>query len=148
MATNGKYVVIDGNELSFEDGETILQVAGRAEIEIPTLCYDPRLTPAGACRMCLVEVEGSRLMQPACAYRAAPGTVVRTTTPKVERNRQFILSLHLSDIVRDRDECEDNNPSRVHELAEAYGTAGAWPDVARQRGGRPKVASQVGPQVL
>ncbi len=47
--SNGKFVVIDGNELSFEDGETLLQVAARADIEIPTLCYDPRLTPAGAC---------------------------------------------------------------------------------------------------
>ena len=130
-------MVIDGNELSFEDGETVLDVAKRAEIEIPTLCYDPRLTPAGACRMCLVEVEGSRLMQPSCSYRAAPGLVVRTKTERVARNQQFILSLHLADTIADREVAEDNNPSRVHELADVYGTAGAWPSVEQQRQSRP-----------
>jgi len=95
------------------------------------------LTPAGACRMCLVEVEGARLMQPSCALKAVPGMVVRTATPKVERNRQFILSLHLADIIQDRDVCEDNNPSRVHALAETYGTAGEWTPVEKQRQGRP-----------
>ncbi len=132
------FIVVDGNELSFREGETVLQAAQRAGIEIPTLCYDERLTPAGACRMCLVEVEGSRLMQPSCAYKASPGLVVRTQTPRVERNRQFILSLHLADNVQDRDEAEDNNPSRLHALAEDYGTLGAWPRVERQRQERPE----------
>ena len=96
--TDDRLIVIDGNEINFEEGETVLQAAARAEIEIPTLCYDPRLDPAGACRMCLVEVEGAAvdaagmLVQgggraPWCARRLA----------KVERNRQFILSLHLAD---------------------------------------------------
>ncbi len=138
MASNGKYIVVDGNELSFEDGETILQAAARAEIEIPTLCWDPRLSPAGACRMCLVEVEGSRLRQPACSFKAAPGMVVRTQTPKVERNRRFILSLHLADTVADRALAEDNNPSKLFSLAEDYGTAGEWTPVARQRQERPE----------
>ncbi len=137
MATNGKYVVIDGNELSFEDGETILQAAARGSIEIPTLCWDPRLSPAGACRMCLVEVEGSRLMQPACSFKAAPGMVVRTKTSKVERNRRFILSLHLADTIGDRAVAEDANPSKLHALAEEYGTV-EWTPVVRQRSGRPE----------
>ncbi len=132
-----KLMVIDGNELSFDEGETVLQAAGRAGIEIPTLCYDPRLSPAGACRMCLVEVEGSRLMQPACSYKAAKNLVVRTQTSRVERNRQFILSLHLADTIEDRAVAEDNNPSKVHDLADAYGTAGSWPAVEPQRAGRP-----------
>ena len=132
-----KFVIIDGNEIRYEAGETLLEAAGRAEIEIPTLCYDPRLTPAGACRMCLVEVDGSRLMQPACSYRATPGLVVRTKTEKVARNRQFVLSLHLADTIQDRAEMEDNNPSKIHDLAEVYGTAGEWTPVARKRSGRP-----------
>ncbi len=135
--TKNKLLVIDGNEVSFEDGETLLQVAQRNDIEIPTLCYDPRLTPAGACRMCLVEVEGSRLMQPACAYRAAAGTVVRTQTPRVQRNRQFLLSLHLTDTPAYRAQAEDCNPSRVHQLADVHGTAGAWPAVEACRAARP-----------
>ncbi len=136
MASNGKFVVIDDNELSFEDGETILQVAARVDIEIPTLCWDPRLSPAGACRMCLVEVEGSRLMQPACSSKVVPGMVVRTKTPKVERGRRFILSLHLADTIGDRSIAEDNGPSKPHALAERYGTAGEWAPVARRRRGR------------
>ena len=136
MTDNG-FLVIDGNELSCEAGETVLQAARRAEIEIPTLCHDDRLTPAGACRMCLVEVEGVRLMQPACSLAASPGMVVRTQTTRVARNRQFILSLHLADTIQDRAVCEDNNPSRVHALAETYGTAGEWTPVDRQRQGRP-----------
>lgn len=134
---DGKFVIIDGNEMSFEEGETLLEVAKRADIDIPTLCYDPRLTPAGACRMCLVEVEGARLMQPACSYKAAPGMVVRTQTPKVERNRQFILSLHLADTISDREVAEDNNPSKLFDLADEYGTAGEWPQVTLQRQERP-----------
>ena len=102
-----EFVIIDGNEIRFEPGETVLEAAMRAEIEIPTLCYDPRLTPAGACRMCLVEMDGLRLMQPACSYKAAPGLVVRTQTPRVQRNREFILSLHLADTIQDRAVMED-----------------------------------------
>lgn len=131
------FIVVDGNELSFHEGDTVLQVAQQAGIEIPTLCYDERLTPAGACRMCLVEVEGSRLMQPSCAYPARSGLVVRTQTARVERNRQTLLSLHLADNVADRAECEDNNPSRLHALAEDYGTLGAWPQVDTPRLDRP-----------
>jgi len=135
--TDSKYVIIDGNELEHRDGETILECAARAEIEIPTICHDPRLTPAGACRMCLVEVDGSRLMQPACAMKAAPGMVVRTRTPRVDRNRRFILSLHLADTVADRELAEDNNPSRLFALADTYGTAGDWHHVETPRLGRP-----------
>lgn len=135
--SDSKFVVIDGNELSFEPGETILQAARRAEIDIPTLCYDDRLTPAGACRICLVEVDGAALMQPACSAKSTPGMVVRTNTQRVDRNRKFTLSLHLADTIQDREIAEDNNPSRVHELAETYGTAGEWISVVSPREGRP-----------
>ena len=51
-----KSIEIDGRRVAFQAGETILEVAQRAGIEIPTLCHDPRLDPAGACRSCLVDV--------------------------------------------------------------------------------------------
>jgi len=136
-----KFVVIDGNEVPYVEGQTILQAAAGIEVEIPTLCWDPRLSPAGACRMCLVEVEGSRLMQPACAMKTSPGMVVRTGTPRVERNRQFIVSLHLADTVADREVAEDNNPSKLFELADRYGTQGEWPHVESPRQGRPHDAN-------
>ncbi len=131
-----QFFVIDGNEVDFCDGETVLEAAARIDIDIPTICHDPRVTPAGACRMCLVEVEGSRLMQPACAFKTAPGMVVRTQTPRVERNRKFILSLHLADTPQDRAVAEDNSPSRLFDLADVHGTAGEWLSVDAVRQGR------------
>jgi len=138
-STNGtpRFVIIDDCEIDFREGETILQAARRAGKEIPTLCHDDRLEPAGACRMCLVEVEGSRLMQPACAFRTTPDMVVETTSERVERNRQFILSLHLADTIGDRDKAEDNSPSMLFEYADRYGTAGDWPRIDSPRQGRP-----------
>ena len=135
--SDSKFVIIDGNEVPFRQGQTVIQAAKSIDIDIPTLCHDERLEPAGACRMCLVEVEGSRLMQPACAFKTAPGMVVRTKTPRVERNRQFILSLHLADTIQDRSAMEDNNPSQLHDLADRYGTAGDWTPVQKRRLDRP-----------
>jgi predicted molibdopterin-dependent oxidoreductase YjgC len=63
--------------------------------------------------------------------------VVRTATPRVTRNRQFILSLHLADTLQERELAEDNNPSRLHDLAERYGTSGQWTPVDSPRQGRP-----------
>lgn len=127
------FVVIDGNEVPYRPDQTVLQAAREVGIEIPTLCHDDRLDPAGACRMCLVEVEGSRLMQPACAFQTAPGMVVRTQTEKVARNRRFILSLHMADTTADRERAEDANPNRLFAHADVYGTAGVWPQVASPR---------------
>ena len=135
--TDSKYVIIDGNEVEYREGETVLQAARRAEVDIPVLCHDDRLEPAGACRICLVEVEGQKLMQPACAFKTAPGQVVRTQTQKVARNRRFILSLHLADTVQDREVAEDANPNRLFEYADRYGTAGDWTPVDSPREGRP-----------
>lgn len=134
---DSKYVIIDGSEVEFRPGETVLQAARRVGTEIPTLCHDDRLEPAGACRICLVEVEGSRLMQPACAFKTTPGMVVRTESPRVARNRQFINSVHLADTVPDREIAEDNNPSKLFEYADAYGTAGEFPRVLSPREDRP-----------
>ena len=135
--TESKFIVIDGNKVPFTEGETILHAARHLDIEIPTLCHDDRLTPAGACRMCLVEIDGVNLMQPACHTKTHPGMVIRTNTARVDRNRKFILSLHLADTIQDRQIAEDNNPSKVHELVDVYGTAGEWVPVESPRQGRP-----------
>ncbi len=123
-------ITIDGQQVAHQPGQTILLAARQLGIEIPTLCHDDRLAPAGACRMCLVEVEGSRLMQPACHYRTAPGMVIQTTTERVGRNRKIILSLHAADTVEDR--------GNVNDLAQSYGTAGRWEPVVQRCAGRPE----------
>jgi len=89
-------LVIDGKELSFTPGETILEVASRNGIDIPTLCYLKGASPTGACRICLVEVEGARTLVASCATPAAPNMVVRTETPRVIRTRRLNLELLLA----------------------------------------------------
>ena len=88
-------LIINGRELAFESGETILQVAQRNGIEIPTLCYLKKASPTGACRICVVEIEGSRALSPACSMPAASKMVVRTNSPNVLEARRMILALLL-----------------------------------------------------
>ncbi len=101
-------LTIDGRELSARPGQTVLQVALAGGIRIPHLCYDPRLSPTGACRLCLVEVGGKQALDTACTLAAAPGLSVRTDTPAVRALRkmtlEFLVSEHnLSCTTCDRD---------------------------------------------
>ena len=89
-------LAIDGKELSFEQGETILQVAQRNGIDIPTLCYLKGTTPTGACRICLVEVDGARTLVASCSTPAARKMVVRTASKRVIEARRLNLELLLS----------------------------------------------------
>ena len=89
-------IVIDGQELTFTPGETILQVARRTGIQIPTLCYLKGASPTGACRICVVEVEGARTLVASCATPAAPRMVVRTESPRVSAARRLNIELLLA----------------------------------------------------
>ena len=89
-------IIINGNEFSFEPGETILQVAHRNNIDIPTLCYLKGTTPTGGCRVCVVEVERARTLVASCAAPAANNMVVYTESPKVIEARKMIIKLLLS----------------------------------------------------
>lgn len=104
-------MVINGNEFPFEPGETILEVARRGQIDIPTLCHLKGTIPTGACRICVVEVERARTLLPACATPAAANMVVRTESPAVVAARKEILRLMLSSgnhncAVRGRDDSD------------------------------------------
>lgn len=89
-------MLINGNELSFEPGETILEVARRSNIDIPTLCHLKGAIPTGSCRVCVVEVEGARSLIAACAAPAANNMVVRTESRPVIEARRMVLQLLLS----------------------------------------------------
>ena len=89
-------ITINGQEFSFTPGETILEIATRNEIYIPTLCYLKGASPTGACRICLVEVEGAKSLMASCATPAAPKMVVRTETPDVVNARRMNLELLLA----------------------------------------------------
>ena len=93
---NQKVMVIDGHEVSFEEGETILQVAQRNGFDIPTLCHLKNASPTGACRICVVEVEGDKNLAASCSTSAVPNMVVRTESPSVVQSRRTNLELLLA----------------------------------------------------
>lgn len=88
-----KTLKIDGKDVAIEEGATILQAAKDAEVSIPTLCYLDGVSPAAACRMCLVEVEGSSKLLPACHTEVIEGMVVHTNTPKLQAFRRMNVEL-------------------------------------------------------
>ncbi|MAE75571.1 MAG: hypothetical protein CMJ85_01725 [Planctomycetes bacterium] len=90
-------LTIDGQQQSFTPGETIYEIAERAHADIPTLCYDPRLKAFGACRLCVVEVEGVRNPVASCTAKATDGMVVRTATPTIDKHRKTLLELVASE---------------------------------------------------
>lgn len=89
-------ITINGNEFTFEPGETILEVAQRNSVDIPTLCHLKGATPTGACRVCVVEVEGARSLLASCATPASNKMVVRTESKPVVEARRLIIQLLLS----------------------------------------------------
>jgi predicted molibdopterin-dependent oxidoreductase YjgC len=89
---------IDGEAVRAREGETILQVCRRQGLEIPTLCYAETLTPVNACRVCMVEVEGSRVLVPSCARKAEDGMVVRTASERVRHSRKMVLEFLASSV--------------------------------------------------
>jgi formate dehydrogenase alpha subunit len=86
-------ITIDGKQLTGQAGQTILSLAQANGIEIPNLCHDPRLRPAGACRLCLVSVTGQRGLVTACTFQIADGIVVQTNTDEIRAIRKTVLEL-------------------------------------------------------
>lgn len=90
-------IIINGQKVMGIVGETILDLARRHQIDIPTLCHDPRLKPYTSCFVCVVQVEGMRGMQPSCSTRIAEGMIIETDNEKVHRARKMALDLLVSD---------------------------------------------------
>jgi bidirectional [NiFe] hydrogenase diaphorase subunit len=88
-----KTLTIDGQMVGAAEEQTILEAARDAGIMIPTLCHLEGLAPVGACRLCLVEIQGSNKLQPACVTRVAEGMEVRTNTERLQKYRRMILEL-------------------------------------------------------
>ena len=86
-------LTIDEREVTVAEGATILQACRGEGTEIPTLCYGETITPKNACRVCMVEVEGSRVLVPACSRCAEEGMVVRTDTERTRHSRRLVLEL-------------------------------------------------------
>jgi predicted molibdopterin-dependent oxidoreductase YjgC len=97
------HMEVDGESVAFKPGETILQATRRQgasdgkACEIPTLCYDDRLDPFGGCRMCVVEVVGSRNPVASCARAAEDGMVIKTSSEPLEKHRKTLLEMLVSE---------------------------------------------------
>lgn len=82
---------IDGETVRVAEGSTILDALRSTGADTPTLCFADNLTPVNACRVCVVELEGSRVLVPSCARTAEAGMKVRTDTERVRHSRRMVL---------------------------------------------------------
>jgi len=111
-------VTIDGVKLQVPEGTTVLEVARKANIKIPTLCFLKDINEIGACRICVVEIEGVKNLQASCIYPVSEGLVVHTNTPVVRQSRKLTLELILSNHDRKCLTCVRNRNCELQKLAE------------------------------
>jgi formate dehydrogenase major subunit len=119
------HVTIDGKEVVAQPGQTVLQAAEAAGIDIPTLCNHPALAPVGACRICLVEIEKQRALQPACTFQVSDGMAIHTESEKVVETRKFLLELLFSERNHYCMYCQMSGDCELQKLAYRYGLD-AW----------------------
>jgi NADH dehydrogenase/NADH:ubiquinone oxidoreductase subunit G len=96
--TDSVTLTIDGQTVTVPQGTTILDAAATIGIDVPTICYHPSLTPPAVCRLCTVEVEKQRVLQPACVVPVTDGMVVQTNSERVKTSRKVILELLASTV--------------------------------------------------
>lgn len=111
-------IEVNNKKIEAKEGEYILQALKRAGIYVPTLCHLEGLIPSGACRMCVVEVEGFNDLVPSCAYPVSEGMKIKTHTPRVINARKVIIELLLSNHPDDCLFCIRNRECELQHLAE------------------------------
>ncbi len=114
-------LTIDGRNVSIEEGSTILDAARKIDIDIPTLCFLKEINEVGACRMCIVEVEGARGYVASCVYPVTEGMVVRTNTPDLIETKKTILELILSNHNKTCLTCVRNTNCELQTLCKKFG---------------------------
>jgi len=112
---------INNIPVSVPEGTTILEAAKKLNFRIPTLCYHEDLSVAGNCRVCVVEQQGARLLQAACATPVAEGMEILTNSNKVRQARKHVIELLLSEHRADCTECYKNGNCELQDLAHEYG---------------------------
>jgi len=119
-------LTIDGERASVEIGSTLMEAARQMGASIPTICYHEATTSNGLCRTCVVEVEGQRLLQPACLVKAAEGMKVRTGGDRVVRARRTILEMLSSTM-------DLSEAGEIQEMMDEYGAdQGRFPGAHRR----------------
>src|SRR3989440_12490062 len=112
-------ITIDGRDIEVTEGSTILDACRRLQVDTPTLCELENLTPVNVCRVCVVELEGSRVLVPACSRKVEAGMKVATDSERVRHSRRLVLELLASSV-----DMSLTSP-QVHGWMERYG---ATPD--------------------
>jgi NADH-quinone oxidoreductase subunit G/NADP-reducing hydrogenase subunit HndD len=112
---------INGRTVEAQNGDTVLAAARRAGVKIPTLCHYEGLPPSGACRMCVVEVDGQRGLVPSCAFPAAAGMKVQTHSPRAVDARRTLVELLLANHPDDCLYCARNGECQLQDLAAQLG---------------------------
>lgn len=114
-------LIIDNQEVEIEKGQTILDAAKKLGIKIPTLCHLKGINEIGACRVCLVEVDGMRTLCASCVTQATAGMVVHTNTPRVQRARKLNVEFLLGDHNYSCPSCIRNAKCELQDVAQAVG---------------------------
>ncbi|MGE5478923.1 MAG: NADH-dependent [FeFe] hydrogenase, group A6 [Chloroflexota bacterium] len=114
-------VTINGKAIKAPIGTTILEACRQNNIHIPTICYHEDLCIAGACRVCVVEIEGMPKLQASCAFPITSQIKIHTTSEKVRKARRHILDLMLSEHYGECYSCARNNNCELQKLAKEYG---------------------------
>ena len=110
-------LTIDGNKVVVEEGTTIMEAADKIGIHIPRLCYHPDLSVEGSCRVCIVEVEGSKFFITSCSTNAEENMVVRTNSPEIRQARRDIVELILDNHPKECQTCERDGRCELQNLA-------------------------------
>ena len=114
-------ITINGKEIDFEKGMTVLQACELADVEIPRFCYHEKLSIAGNCRMCLVEMEKSAKPIASCAMPAAEGMNIKTNTSFVEKARKGVMEFLLANHPLDCPVCDQGGECDLQDQSLYYG---------------------------
>ncbi len=119
-------LTIDGNTVSVAEGQTVLDACTVAGVDTPTLCYAENLTPVNACRVCVVEHEGSRTLIPSCSRKAEEGMEIKTDSERVRHSRKMVLEFLGSGV-------DMSQATQMHSWMDHYGADPSryGPDAAR-----------------
>ena len=109
-------LTIDGKQIETEQGKTLLEVCRANNIDIPTLCHLDGLTDVGACRLCLVEIEGISKLLPTCTTKAQANQVVNTQTEKLKKYRKMIIEMFFAEGNHVCSVCVANNNCELQDL--------------------------------
>lgn len=114
-------IYINGREYKVEPNQTIMQAADKLGFHIPRLCYHPKLSIEGACRVCIVEVEGAKSFVASCAYPVNEGMKIHTNTQELRRARRDIVELLVDNHPMDCHTCERDGNCELQRLAASMG---------------------------